>query len=195
MTERTRRIIAGPFNRVEGDLEIRLDIADGEVGAAYVNSPLFRGFEQILEGKDPRDALTIVPRICGICSVSQSIAAATALAAAQGIAPPPNGERVAAIIHAAENVADHLTHFHVFFMTDFARAVYANEPWHAEVVEKFKAKGGTLVGEAMAARSELLHIMGILAGKWPHTLSLQPGGVTKAPDQRDRVRLLAIIRQ
>lgn len=195
MTEGSRRIIAGPFNRVEGDLEIRLDIANGEVGAAYVNSPLFRGFEQILEGKDPRDALTIVPRICGICSVSQSIAAARALAAAQGIAPPPNGERVAAIIHAAENVADHLTHFHVFFMADFARAVYANEPWHGEVVEKFKAKGGTLVGEAMAARSELLHIMGLLAGKWPHTLSLQPGGVTKAPDQRDRVRLLAIIRQ
>lgn len=195
MTEGTRRIIAGPFNRVEGDLEIRLDIRDGEVGAAYVNSPLFRGFEQILNGKDPRDALTIVPRICGICSVSQSVAAARALAAAQGITPPPNGERAAAVIHAAENIADHLTHFHVFFMADFARSAYANEPWYAEVVEKFKAKGGTLVAQAMTARSELLHIMGLLAGKWPHTLSLQPGGVTKAPDQRDRVRLLALIRQ
>ncbi len=195
MTEDTRRIIAGPFNRVEGDLEIRLDIAGGEVRSAYVNSPLFRGFEQILEGKDPRDALTIVPRICGICSISQSVAASRALAAAQGILPPPNGERAAAIVHAAENIADHLTHFHIFFMADFARAVYANEPWHSEVVEKFKAKGGTLVGEALNARSEFLHIMGILAGKWPHTLSLQPGGVTKAPDQRDRIRLLAIIRQ
>lgn len=195
MSEKTRRIIAGPFNRVEGDLEIRLDIAGAAVREAYVNSPLFRGFERILEGKDPRDALTIVPRICGICSVSQSMAAAHALAAAEGIAPPPNGERIAAIIHAAENIADHLTHFHIFFMADFARAIYAGESWHDMAFERFRAKNGSAVQDAMNARASLLHIMGLLAGKWPHTLSVQPGGATKAPDQRDRVRLLAIIRQ
>ena len=38
------RLVVGPFNRVEGDLEIRLDVAGGEVTAAYANSPLFRGF-------------------------------------------------------------------------------------------------------------------------------------------------------
>jgi hypothetical protein len=67
----TRRVL-GPFNRVEGDLEITLDIEAGRVSAAYVNSPLYRGFEQILQGKMPADALTLVPRICGICSVAQS---------------------------------------------------------------------------------------------------------------------------
>jgi len=195
MSGSERRIIAGPFNRVEGDLEIRLDIDGDMVRAAYVNSPLFRGFERILEGKDPRDALTIVPRICGICSVSQSMAAARALAAAQGLTPPPNGERVMAIIHAVENIADHLTHFHIFFMADFARAVYSGQPWHAEVAERFAAKSGSVVQQALKARADLLHIMGLLAGKWPHTLAVQPGGATKAPDQRDRVRLLAMIRQ
>lgn len=195
MTETLRRIIAGPFNRVEGDLEIRLDIDGDVVREAYVNSPMFRGFERILEGKDPRDSLTIVPRICGICSVSQSMAAAHALAAAEGISPPPNGERAAVITHAVENIADHLTHFHIFFMADFARAIYAGYPWHERVVDSFKAKTGAIVHEAMEARARLLHVMGLLAGKWPHTLSVQPGGATKAPDQRDRVRLLAIIRQ
>ncbi len=68
--------VVGPFNRVEGDLEIKLDVADGAVTAAYVNSPLYRGFEQILIGKAPTDALVYAPRICGICSVSQSLAAA-----------------------------------------------------------------------------------------------------------------------
>jgi hypothetical protein len=49
--------------------------------AGRVNAPMYRGFEQILRGKrDPHDALVIVPRICGICSVSQSVAAARALA-------------------------------------------------------------------------------------------------------------------
>ena len=39
-----RQLLVGPFNRVEGDLEIRLDVRDGRVTAAYANSPLFRGF-------------------------------------------------------------------------------------------------------------------------------------------------------
>ena len=74
----TRRVV-GPFNRVEGDLEITLEIAAGRIDAAYVNSPLYRGFEQILQGKMPADALTLVPRICGISSVAQSMASALAL--------------------------------------------------------------------------------------------------------------------
>ena len=114
-------LLVGPFNRVEGDLEIRLTTDAGRVSAAYVNSPLFRGFEMMLLGKDPRDALTLTPRICGICSISQSAAAARALAAAQGITPTPEGARTAAIIHAVENLSDHLTHFNLFFMCDFTR--------------------------------------------------------------------------
>ena len=76
-----KRIQIGPFHRVEGDLEISLDIDAGKVQAARVNSPLFRGFEQVLIGRPPADALAIVPRICGICSVAQSAAAASALVA------------------------------------------------------------------------------------------------------------------
>ncbi|HNQ76138.1 MAG TPA: nickel-dependent hydrogenase large subunit, partial [Pseudothauera hydrothermalis] len=68
------RIVLGPFNRVEGDLEVHLEVAAGRVAAAYVNAPLFRGFEHILRGKDPRDALVFVPRLCGIRSVAQSAA-------------------------------------------------------------------------------------------------------------------------
>lgn len=62
-----KRLLVGPFNRVEGDLEVTLDIADGRVRAAHVNAPMYRGFEQILQGKAPHDALVYVPRICGIC--------------------------------------------------------------------------------------------------------------------------------
>ncbi len=40
--------IVGPFNRVEGDLEVSLEITDGRVVSAQVNSPMYRGFEQML---------------------------------------------------------------------------------------------------------------------------------------------------
>jgi hydrogenase large subunit len=187
------RLIVGPFNRVEGDLEVRLDVADGVVREARVVSTLYRGFERVLAGKAPADALVYAPRICGICSVSQSIAAAAALAEAQGLVAPPNGRRATAIIHAAENLADHLTHFYLFFMPDFAREAYATEPWHAAVAERFKAIGGTATQDCLPARAQLLHIMGLLAGKWPHTLTIQPGGTTCAIAANEVARLARIV--
>ena len=64
------RLVLGPFNRVEGDLEVSLEVEAGRVRAAQVTAPLYRGFEGVLVGKTPLDALVFVPRICGICSVS-----------------------------------------------------------------------------------------------------------------------------
>ena len=164
----TRRVV-GPFNRVEGDLEITLDIDDGRVAAAYVNSPLYRGFEQILQGKLPADAL--VPRICGICSVAQSAAAALALADAAGATPPPNGRLAANLTLAVENLADHLTHFYLFFMPDFAREEYKSRRWHHGAAQRFRATAGSAPDEVLPARARFMQMMGLLAGKWPHTPS------------------------
>lgn len=187
------RLVVGPFNRVEGDLELTLDIEEGRVAEARVATTLYRGFEQILVGRPAYDALTIAPRICGICSVSQSLAAAAALREISGVMPPPNGEMAANLVHAAENIADHLSHFYLFFMPDFARAEYAGKPWHGEIAARFKATEGTAAREMLPARARLLHIMGLLAGKWPHSLALQPGGVTRALDLGGKMRLLAIL--
>ena len=187
------RLVVGPFNRVEGDLEVRLEIEDGVVREARVISPLYRGFEQILLGKHPNDALVIAPRICGICSVSQSMAAAYALAQAQGVSMPPNGELATNLILACENLADHLTHFYLFFMPDFARDIYGPEVWYPAVAERFRAGSGAAAHEFAVARARLLHLMGYLAGKWPHSLSLQPGGSTRAVQAQERIRLLLIL--
>lgn len=189
------RIVVGPFNRVEGDLEVSLDMAGGRVQAAYVNSPLFRGFEQILIGRAPLDALAIVPRICGICSVAQSAAAASALADAMGIVPTPNGVLARHLIQATENLADHLTHFYLFFMPDFARPAYAGRPWHDAVVRRFAAVRGEASADVLPARAGFLKLMGFLAGRWPHTLAIQPGGSTRAVTDGERIRLLAQLRE
>ena len=182
-------LLVGPFNRVEGDLEIRLDVAGGQVTAAYTNSPMFRGFERILVGKPPLDALTITPRICGICSISQSAAAAMALADAAGKAPAPEGAKTAALLHAVENLADHLTHFYLFFMPDFAKPGYGARRWYDRAAARFTAMEGSGARAAIAARAQLFHIVGLLGGKWPHTLAIQPGGVTRAPSMRDKIRM------
>lgn len=188
------RLVVGPFNRVEGDLEVHLDLADGAVASARVNAPLYRGFERMLDGKDPRDALTLTPRICGICSISQSAAAAMALGAAMGLRPTPQGAAMAALIHAVENVSDHLFHFNLFFMPDFTRAAYAGRPWFDRAVARFAPTEGGASRAAVEARAKLMHILGLMAGKWPHTLAIQPGGVTRAPGQREKVRIETTLR-
>src|SRR5574341_1006143 len=187
------RLVVGPFNRVEGDLEVTLDVADGAVRAAYVNSPMYRGFEQILAGKDPLDALVFAPRICGICSVSQSTAAARALADAMALEMPENGRLAANLVLAAENLADHFTHFYLFFMPDFARPAYAGRPWHEAAGARFAAITGSAAGDALPARAGFLRVMGYLAGKWPHTLAIQPGGSSRPLEEAERIRVLAEI--
>lgn len=187
------RLIVGPFNRVEGDLEVKLEVNEGQVSSAKVVSTLYRGFERMLIGKSPDDALVYAPRICGICSVSQSVAAAKALAAASGLAPTRNGALATNLIHATENVADHLTHFYLFFMPDFARDVYAGLPWQAAVSERFKAVTGAATREMLPARAQFMHILGLLAGKWPHTLSIQPGGTTRSVSPHEIARLSSIL--
>jgi len=188
------RLIIGPFNRVEGDLEVRLDLAGDHVDSARVTSPLYRGFEAMLVGKPASDALTYAPRICGICSVSQSIAAARALAGVRPAGlerrlPPANGAHATNLTHAVENLADHITHFYLFFMPDFARATYAGEPWHEATATRFMALKGSAAAQMLPARAGLMNLMGILAGKWPHTLSIQPGGSTRAITRAEQARL------
>ena len=191
----SRRLLIGPFNRVEGDLEVSLDIVDGRVASAQVSASLYRGFEHILLAKHPLDALVIVPRICGICSVSQSAAAAAALADATGLAMPPNGRLAHNLILACENLADHLTHFYLFFMPDFAREAYRGRRWHEATVRRFKATLGDSLKEVLPARADFLRVLGYLAGKWPHSLALQPGGTTRAVTPTEIVRLLAVLRE
>lgn len=110
---------------------------------AEVTAPLYRGFEQILEGRPPLEALALAPRICGICSVSQPVAAAAALRDAMAAEVAPNGILATNLAHAAENAADHLTHFYIFFMPDFAREACAAHAWHEAARDRFAATRGT----------------------------------------------------
>ncbi len=187
----SRRII-GPFSRVEGHLEIDLERSEDKVVSARVNSPMYRGMETVMLNRTPMDALTIAPRICGICSVSQSVAAARVLANLANIQVPQNGQLITNLILACEVLSNHMTHFYMFFMPDFARTIYKDQPWYNDAL-KFKAQTGTAQAQALEARSQLLQIMGVLAGKWPHTLTIRPGGTTQSVMNVEKLKLKTIL--
>jgi len=170
----TRTIEFSPFTRVEGDLRIAVEIEDDRVVSAHTSGTLFRGFENILRGRNPKDAIVITCRICGQCGGAHSRTAATALADAYGVVPPPNGYLTANVFQAVEMMLNHLTHFYTSFAVDFAGPPYEND-----LSQRFAPVKGTSYVAALRVRKGLLGILGIFVGKWPNTLALHPGGTTK----------------
>ena len=80
-----KTVLQLPVNRVEGDLDLKVEIADRRVVDAWCSGTMFRGFEQILAGRGALDGLVITPRVCGICSTAHLTAASRALDAVAGI--------------------------------------------------------------------------------------------------------------
>ena len=186
----TKQTILGPFARIEGDLEIRLEGAADRVHAAYVTAPMFRGFEQMLVGRDPMDALAIAPRVCGICSVSQSMAARNALAQLGQVEAPKNAELVYNLMQGAENLSDLFAHFYLYLMPELVGTAYENRDWWAEAKKRFAPRSGSSWSEALEIRALILGMLSSLAGKWPHSLALLPGGTSKTISSSERAELL-----
>jgi hydrogenase large subunit len=58
-------ITIDPVNRIEGHLKVTVTVDDGtgQVSGANFTGNLFRGFELIMNNRDPRDAPQITQRI------------------------------------------------------------------------------------------------------------------------------------
>ena len=112
------------LNRVEGDLTFQVELEDGQVADARCIGMTYRGFEQIMLGRAPMDALVITPRICGICSTAQLYAGVRALEDAWGIRPAPNGVRVRNLCLMAEAVMNDARQTFVMFCPDFCHPTY-----------------------------------------------------------------------
>ena len=101
-----------PVTRIEGHLRIDMEVEDGKVKDAWVSAGLFRGMELILENRSSQDASIIAQRICGVCPVSHSHAAAMACEAAFGINPPEGGRMVRNLSEMAQFMHSHILWFY-----------------------------------------------------------------------------------
>lgn len=55
-----------PVTRIEGHLAVEVEVEGGVVVNAKSKGMLFRGFELIMRGRDPRDAAQLMQRVCGV---------------------------------------------------------------------------------------------------------------------------------
>lgn len=123
------RIVIDPVTRIEGHLRIEAEIKDGKVTNAYSAGTMVRLLEEILKGRDPRDAWAFVGRVCGVCTTVHSLASVRAVEDAVGIVIPPNAEMVRNIMYCTQYMHDHVVHFyhlHALDWVDIVSALKAN---------------------------------------------------------------------
>ncbi len=167
------------LNRVEGDLEFQLDLEDGIVVDARCIGTLYRGFEQILIGRAPRDALVITPRVCGICGTAHLYAATLALEQLAGLTPPGHAVLVRNLCLMTETLQSDLRQTFLFFAPDFCDPVYAGHPLAAELAAAFTPFKGSVARACLKTTRDLLGIVAIFGGQWPHSTYMLPGGITQ----------------
>src|SRR5262245_25012354 len=189
-----RRTIKLEMNRVEGDVEIRLEVEGHTVVEAWCVGTTYRGYEQILLGRDPRDVLVIAPRICGICSTSQLYAATTALEVAYQAPVAPNGIRVRNLCLMAESVMNDARHSFLMFAPDFCNPAYRDHELYGQVLRSFEPPfKGEVARQAVEHSKRILGVVIAFGGQWPHSTYMAPGGVTCALDPARLEESLSII--
>ncbi|MEG3639571.1 nickel-dependent hydrogenase large subunit [Magnetococcus sp. PR-3] len=166
------------MNRVEGDLELEVDVDQGRVVDARCIGTLYRGFEQILLGRDAQDPLAITPRICGICGTAHLYSAVMALEQAFGVPVPANATRIRNLCLMAEEVQSDCRQTFLMFCTDLARPGYASIPGYEDTAQAFAPFAGDIFQEAVVNSRDIIKIVALFGGQWPHSSYMVPGGVT-----------------
>ncbi|MBL7199027.1 MAG: nickel-dependent hydrogenase large subunit [Anaerolineae bacterium] len=180
-----------PVTRIEGHLEVEVSVetVDGvqQVIAAKSSGTMFRGFETILKGRDPRDATILTQRICGVCPVSHAMAATLTLESAFDISPPDNGRILRNLVLGANFIMSHILHFYHLAALDYIDTSNAvpMSPWQPQYITPDMVTGGIaadLVGhyvEALAMRRKAHQMGAIFGAKLPCVSTFVPGGCTE----------------
>lgn len=117
----SKRIVINPLTRISGFMEIDVMVDQNRVVDVKTKGNLFRGFEQMLIGRSPFDAVYFTQRICGICSAAHSMASSLALEDALNIEPMEQGRYLRDIIHCCEFLQNHIRHFYQYTVPDFVK--------------------------------------------------------------------------
>jgi len=203
-----KKLVIHPITRIEGHLKVEATIDNGEVKDANMSGTLFRGIEIILKGRDPRDAVMISQRICGVCPEPHAIASVTALEDSIGLDSkiPENGILIRNIIQATRTIADHILHFYILSGLDYvdpskvlefegkdsdlnALKLFLQQGYSKpflprdEIDYKFDVKTtNEVVGHYLKAIDiyrKAQSAATIFGGKWPHDSAIVGGGVSE----------------
>lgn len=168
-------ITIDPITRIEGHLGISVRVDEGKVIDATCFGTMFRGFETILSGRDPRDAPVLTQRICGVCHQSHRITGVRALENAAGISVPDGARKMRNLIEAVTTLYSHALWFYALGGPDYSNAVTKNG------LKRLDPLTGEGYREAVANQRKLHEVLSVLGGKVPHQMTDIHGGLTHSP--------------
>jgi hydrogenase large subunit len=186
-------ITMGPVTRIEGhlDIEVTIEAVAGvqTVVDARCAGTMFRGFEMILKGRNPRDAIHITQRICGVCPTSHAVVASKCLEASFGpqATPPDNGRILRNLILGADFLQSHILSFYQLAMLDYVdeTGIFGQAPatlrfTAADMVSGEEAKQlATRYMEAIDMRRKMQQLGAVFGGRMPCSPVFVAGGCTQ----------------
>jgi Ni,Fe-hydrogenase I large subunit len=119
------RIVVDPVTRIEGHLRVEAQVDGGQVTDAWSSATMWRGIEEILHGRDPREAWYFTQRICGVCTTVHALASVRAVENALDVVPPINAQMIRNLIALSQYVQDHVVHFYHLHALDWVDVVSA----------------------------------------------------------------------
>src|SRR5450432_3329224 len=106
------RINIDPITRIEGHLRIDTEVDGGKVSKAWASCTMWRGIENIVLGRDPREAWLFTQRFCGVCTTVHAMASVRAVEDALKLQIPPNAQYIRNLILINHALHDHIVHFY-----------------------------------------------------------------------------------
>jgi len=190
----SKKIRIDPITRIEGHMAVEAVIDDGVVKEARSSGTLFRGFEIILRGRDPRDACRLTQRICGVCPTAHATASTLCIDEAFGLTEkiPDNAKLIRALIFGSNFLQSHILHFYHLAALDYvdaAGAIGDLAPFVPRYEGDYRAPADVnaeLVNHyvrALDIRRKCQEMLSIFGGKMPHNVGIVPGGVTEKPTE------------
>ncbi len=163
--------------RIEGHGNIVVNTKDGKIEQVEWQVPEApRFFEAMVKGRSWQDIQSIVTRICGICSISHSLACIKGIEAAMGITVSEQTEKLRLLAHYSEQFQSHVLHVGYLVAPDLlgAKSVVPLAESHYDVV-KLVIKLHRIAN----AWSDLL------AGRTTHPVTFKPGGFSRIPSETE----------
>ena len=165
------------IEKIEGEARLDFKLEEGKVEDVRISFGFYRGIEEILKGKAPRDALVITPRVCGICNHAHLIAAVRALEdgyanAGYEIHLSDKAVKIREFTLACELIQNHIKWFYLVILPQLEKLLG-------------ESSGENHALKASYLSSTITKALAIFGGQWPHSSYAVPGGVTCDPTYVD----------
>jgi len=181
-----RLITVDPITRIEGHLRIDVEVDGGKVRDSWSSGQMWRGIENILKGRDPRDAWVFTQRFCGVCTTVHAIASVRAVENALDLEIPLNAQLIRNLLISAHGLHDHIVHFYHLSALDWVDVVSAldgNPVTASKLAESLSDWPGNSVKQLTAVKEKLKSFVGrgqlgiFTNGYWGHPAMKLPPDV------------------